>query len=68
MAKLMNCDFCGKKISINAHRCPRCGGYVQRRTSYDNSIGYALKCSLGLIAMTGTFAAAIVYAFHEPKK
>ena len=38
MGKLVKCEDCGKKVSINAMSCPKCGSLIQNQVSVQQQI------------------------------
>ena len=37
MANLVKCSDCGKKVSINAHSCPKCGAILSEQNGFHDA-------------------------------
>ena len=37
MTNLVKCADCGKKVSINAHSCPKCGSILSEQTGFHDA-------------------------------
>lgn len=43
MANLVKCSDCGKKVSVNAHSCPKCGSILNEQTGFQDAKKKALR-------------------------
>ena len=75
MANLIKCSDCGKKVSINAHSCPKCGSILDKQIDFQDKKNKIIEknekeqknieankrfLSLLIVLITGFFAFAMM--------